>query len=139
MRGVVLTSARAEYSTEGTGICRFQKHNMRAKPRTGHMLSTGVPNRLIRVDLKLVPAIETQSVRFARQWEGWPKAGKLGDNHLKPLEERVETAEFRQARQLRSAWPLTMAACVSKMSDHNLIGRYPPKARVIERPRYRIE
>jgi len=109
----------------------------------GHMLPTGDPERFIRVDLAMVASgkiIETQSLRIGQRWQWWPKAKKLGDNRLKPLEVRQEYIEFR------SAQPATLRVSVSncRLSEqnaryHNLVGRYPLEAQVLELPPYRIE
>ena len=121
--------------------------------RAGHMLPTGDPERFIRVDIALVASgkaasgkaaagktTETQSLRIGQQWEWWPKAKKLGDNRLKPLEERVETVQFQTAQ------PATLRVSVTnyRLSEqnaryHNLVGRYPLEAQVLELPPYRIE
>ena len=100
----------------------------------GHMLPTGDPERFIRVDLAMVASgkiIVTQSLRIGQRWQWWPKAKKLGDNRLKPLEVRQEYIEFR------SAQPATLRVSVSncRLSEqnaryHNLVGRYPLEAQV---------
>jgi hypothetical protein len=108
------------------------------------MLPAGDPARFIRVDLKLFAGgkvIETRSpCASARNGGGGPKDRKLGDNRLKPLEERVETVEFRVAHP--ATLRVTLYNC--RLSEqnaryHNLIGRYPLEAQVMELPRYRIE
>ena len=104
--------------------------------RAGHMLPTGDPERFIRVDLKLVAGdhvIDSKSLRIGQKWEWWPKARKLGDNRLKPLEERTETVQLHLTR------PAALHVSVSngRLSEenaryHNLIGRYPLESKVLE-------
>jgi len=95
------------------------------------------------VDIALMAAgktVETRSLRIGQEWEWWPKAKKLGDNRLKPLEERVETVQFQTAQ------PATLRVIVSNgrltqrnAQYHNLVGRYPLEAQVLKLPPYRIE
>jgi hypothetical protein len=110
--------------------------------RAGHMLPTGDPERFIRVDVKLFAngkVVETKSLRIGQSWEWWPKARKLADNRLKPLEERIEKLEFRAVR------PATLKVEVynCRLSEqnaryHNLAGRYPLEAKVLELEPYRV-
>jgi hypothetical protein len=133
---VAIVSARR---SAGKAVVILKLKNARA----GHMLPTGDPERFIRVDLMLAAAgktLETHSLRIGQQWEWWPKAKKLADNRLKPLEERRETVEFTTAR------PATLRVIVSncRLSEqnaryHNLVGRYPLEAKVLELPPYSIE
>jgi len=143
---VTIVSARR---SAGKTVVSLKLKNARA----GHMLPTGDPERFIRVDIALVaPAkaaagktasgktIETHSLRIGQQWEWWPKAKKLGDNRLKPLEERVEIVEFKASQ------PATLRVSVSngRLTEqnaryHNLEGRYPLEAQVLSLPPYRIE
>ena len=39
-------------------------------------------------------AVGEQSLRIGQKWEWWPKARKLADNRLDPLEERTEAVHF---------------------------------------------
>jgi hypothetical protein len=138
---VTIVSARR---SAGKTLISLKLKNARA----GHLLPTGDPERFIRVDIALVEAgkaaagktIATQSLRIGQQWEWWPKAKKLGDNRLKPLEERVENVQFQTAQ------PATLQVSVTncRLSQqnaryHNLVGRYPLEAQVLELPPYRIE
>ena len=104
--------------------------------RAGHLLPTGDPERFIRVDLKLVAGgkvLDSKSLRIGQKWEWWPKARKLGDNRLQPLEERTERV------QMRLAQPAVLHVSVSngRLSEenaryHHLIGRYPLESKVLE-------
>ncbi len=111
--------------------------------RAGHMLPTGDPERFIRVDAELVSAgkvVETQSLRIGQQWEWWHKARKLGDNRLKPLEERVEKVAFHTAQ--RATLRVSVSNCRLSQQNaryHNLNGRYPLEAKVLELPPHRIK
>jgi hypothetical protein len=111
--------------------------------RAGHMLPTGDPERFIRIDARLVAAgkvTETKSLRIGQKWEWWPAAKKLADNRLAPLEERIETLEFQVAG------PATLRISVynCRLSEenarfHNLVGRYPVEAKVLELASYRLQ
>ena len=111
--------------------------------RAGHMLPTGDPERFIRIDARLVEAghvMETKSLRIGQKWQWWPAAKKLADNRLKPLEERIETFEFQVAR------PATLRISVynCRLSEenarfHNLVGRYPLEAKVLDLAPYRLQ
>jgi len=133
---VTIVSARR---AAGKTIIRLKLKNARA----GHMLPTGDPERFIRVDMALTAdgkILETQSLRIGQQWQWWPKTKKLGDNRLKPLEQRLETVEFRttQPASLR----VTVSNCRLSQQNaryHNLEGRYPLEAQVLSLPPYRIE
>ena len=103
----------------------------------GHMLPTGDPERFIRVDVALGGA--TRSLRIGQKWEWWPKAKKLADNRLKPLEERTETVEFP------SGQPGTLRISVynGRLTEqnaryHHLVGRYPLETKVIELAPYPV-
>jgi hypothetical protein len=146
--GLSVTIVSAKRSA-GKTVVSLKLKNARA----GHLLPTGDPERFIRVDIALVAAgkaaagkaaagktLETQSLRIGQQWEWWPNAKKLGDNRLKPLEERVETVQFQTSQ------PATLRVSVTncRLSQqnaryHNLVGRYPLEAKVLELPPYRIE
>jgi hypothetical protein len=102
----------------------------------GHKLPTGDPERHIRVDVSMIAGgkvAETRSIRIGQQWEWWPKARKVADTRLRPLEERVETLTFRapkpgQARLRISVTNVRMTEQAAKF--HHLLGRYPIEARV---------
>jgi len=151
--GLSVTIVSAKRSA-GRTVVSLKLKNARA----GHLLPTGDPERFIRVDIALVAAgkaaagkaegrraeagktLATQSLRIGQQWEWWPKAKKLADNRLKPLEERVETVQFQTSQ------PATLRVSVTncRLSQqnaryHNLVGRYPVEAQVLELPPYRIE
>lgn len=101
----------------------------------GHLLPTGDPERFIRVDVKLIASGKVaaqKSLRIGQEWEWWPKAKKLGDNRLKPLEERIETLQFAGAAK-SSRIEITVNNCRLTEQNaryHNLQGRYPLEAEV---------
>jgi hypothetical protein len=102
----------------------------------GHKLPTGDPERHIRVDVSMIAGgkvAETRSIRIGQQWEWWPKARKVADTRLRPLEERVETLTFRAPKQGEGR--LRISVTNVRMTEeaakfHHLLGRYPIEARV---------
>ena len=102
----------------------------------GHKLPTGDPERHIRVDIDLMSSgkvLESRSVRIGQQWEWWPKAKRIADTRLKPLEERVETLKFAAPTSPTAKVRITVTNV--RMSQeaakfHRLIGRYPLDAQV---------
>ncbi|HKW99199.1 MAG TPA: multiheme c-type cytochrome [Bryobacteraceae bacterium] len=116
----------------GNAVVRVAVKNARA----GHLLPTGDPERFIRVEVIALAAgkpVGTQSLRIGQKWEWWPKARKLGDNRLQPLEERVETVELPAPKA--TAVRVVVYNCRLTQENaryHNLIGRYPLEAKVLE-------
>ncbi|MEX2262494.1 MAG: multiheme c-type cytochrome [Bryobacteraceae bacterium] len=101
----------------------------------GHLLPTGDPERYILVHVKVNDQLRT--IRIGQEWEWWPKARKLSDNRMKPLEERIEKLEF----PLASKAPATLKVTVRNVRlneknarYHNLIGKYPLDAEVLSLP-----
>jgi hypothetical protein len=60
--------------------------------RAGHLLPTGDPERFILIKTELLDArgavVDRNAYRIGQEWEWNPKARKLSDNRLKPLETR---------------------------------------------------
>ncbi len=58
----------------------------------GHRVPTGDPERFIRVDLDLIQerkdTLRHQSYRIGEKWQWYPKAIKMSDNNIHPLETR---------------------------------------------------
>jgi hypothetical protein len=105
--------------------------------RAGHKLPTGDPERNIRVEIKLIggqQVMESKSLRIGQQWEWWPKARRIADNRLKPLEQRLETVRFAKPRA-DGDLQLGIDVYNVRMSKeaagyHHLLGQYPIEARV---------
>ncbi len=103
--------------------------------QAGHLLPTGDPERFILVHADLVDsagrALGRQTHRIGQQWEWYPKARKLGDNRLKPLEEReVAIRPNPRAALLRVTvenWRITE----QNAAYHHLSGVYPLSAVVL--------
>ncbi len=97
----------------------------------GHMLPTGDPERYINVEVRLATAGEEhgpETLRIGQEWEWHPVARKLGDNRLKPLEERRETVRFAGV----AGGPYNVEVRVINIrinreaaEYHDLLGRYP--------------
>ncbi|RMF56941.1 MAG: cytochrome C554 and C-prime [Calditrichaeota bacterium] len=66
--------------------------------RAGHRLPTGDPEYFYTLHLEAVggkgDTLATRTVRIGQEWKWWPKAEKLSDNRLKPLEERSYSFSF---------------------------------------------
>jgi len=58
----------------------------------GHNLPTGDPEYFITLELRIVDerdnALQDTAFFIGQKWEWWPKAKKLSDNRLQPLEQR---------------------------------------------------
>lgn len=105
----------------------------------GHMLPTGDPERFIRVEATLLAGgkpLQTKTLRIGQHWEWFPKARKLGDNRLKPLEERLETIEFQAPRPPAGLQVIVFNGRLTEQNAryHDLIGRYPLEAEVLRLP-----
>jgi len=102
----------------------------------GHMLPTGDPERFIRVELTLSAAgqeIGAQTLRIGQRWEWWPKARKLSDNRLKPLEERIETVRFDGEAERPFAVEVRVVnvrIAQEAAEYHDLTGKYPTQVEV---------
>jgi hypothetical protein len=101
-----------------------------------HMLPTGDPERFIRIDVRLSGKANfsaQMTLRIGQEWEWWPKAKKLGDNRLKPLEERVETLQFPNAGEAMRVEVRVNNCRLTEQNAryHNLVGRYPLEAEVL--------
>jgi hypothetical protein len=103
--------------------------------RAGHLLPTGDPERFILVKAELLDAagavIDRLTHRIGQQWEWHPKARKLSDNRLKPLEQRVlrleQNPRARRVRVVVENWRLND----ENAEYHRLRGVYPQSAVVL--------
>lgn len=66
--------------------------------RAGHWLPTGDPEYFYTLRLQAINSdgkiIKSRSERIGQEWQWWPKAKKLTDNRLKPLESRSFPFDF---------------------------------------------
>jgi hypothetical protein len=102
----------------------------------GHMLPTGDPERFILVEVRLTAdgrEFGPETLRIGQEWKWHPVAEKVGDNRLKPLEQRAEVVHFDGA----PAGPYAVDVRVINVrineeaaSYHNLIGEYPTEVEV---------
>lgn len=71
--------------------------------RAGHLLPTGDPERYILVKAQLVDSaggvLDRRTYRIGQEWVWHPKARKVSDNRLQPLEERAVEMRFRNPRR----------------------------------------
>ncbi len=109
--------------------------------RAGHFLPTGDPEYFLTVDLRLTDkqgntVIDT-TFRVGQEWEWWPEVRKLGDNRLKPLEQRnytlaVETPQVEE----NFYWEVIITyhrMTVENAALMNLLGKYPIAAIIYQR------
>jgi len=107
--------------------------------RAGHLLPTGDPERYILVQAELLDAsgavVDRLTHRIGQEWEWHPKARKLSDNRLKPLEQRTLDLPMNpRARRVRVTvenWRLSD----QNAAYHKLSGVYPQSAVVLRMER----
>jgi hypothetical protein len=107
----------------------------------GHYLPTGDPEYFLATDLRVIDkherAIKDTTIRLGQEWEWWPKARKLSDNRLEPLEQR----NYFFAFEIPGAAPSLVLAITGRshrMTIENakamgLLGKYPIAAVIYER------
>ncbi|MBW8050882.1 MAG: hypothetical protein FVQ77_11215 [Cytophagales bacterium] len=93
-------------NTEGT-IRKIIKYKLILKNSfAGHSVPTGDPERFFIVSFKIQDTdgniLKEKQYRIGEEWQWYPKAKKISDNNLKPLEER----EFRFEYQIPPSRPL---------------------------------
>lgn len=76
----------------------------------GHSVPTGDPERFFMVHFQIQDSddniLKEKYYRIGEEWQWYPKAKKLSDNNLKPLEEREFTFEYQILHQPSSRPPL---------------------------------
>ncbi len=106
--------------------------------RAGHMLPTGDPERFILVKAELVNAsgtvIDHRIHRIGQEWVWNPKARKISDNRLKPLEEREISLPFQNAARGGTIRVTVENWRISEQNAayHKLTGAYPLSAVVLQ-------
>ena len=103
----------------------------------GHKLPTGDPERHMRIDLDLMTGgrvVESRSIRIGQRWEWWPKARRIADTRLKPLEARTETLRFTAVKASQAVKVRVTVTNVRMTEEaakfHHLNGKYPLEAQV---------
>ena len=100
--------------------------------RAGHDLPTGDPEYFITIDLVFFnrnqQVLQDTTFRIGQQWQWWPRAQKLADNRLKPLEERAHFVGIPSSSS--EAAYLEVTATFHRMTEANaraagLSGIYP--------------
>ncbi len=108
--------------------------------RAGHLLPTGDPERFILVKAELIDAsgrvIGRRTHRIGQEWVWNPKARKISDNRLKPLEKREIALPFENASRGRAVRVKVENWRISEQNAayHKLTG-YPLSAVVLEAQR----
>ncbi len=103
--------------------------------RAGHFLPTGDPEYFITLDLGLVDGraktLLDTTYWIGQKWQWWPKAEKLSDNRLRPLETRAYSFSFvvpESARGLQFMAKVTMHRMTEEVArSAGLAGKYPLK------------
>ncbi|HHB77983.1 MAG TPA: hypothetical protein ENK85_01965 [Saprospiraceae bacterium] len=97
----------------------------------GHKVPTGDPERhiLIQFDLfKDDQIVQSDTFRIGEKWQWWPKARKLSDNNLLPLESRTYEKKYPIVPNHHYAWQVTVTK--HRMTPeihayHHLSEKYP--------------
>jgi hypothetical protein len=109
--------------------------------RAGHYIPTGDPEYFVTIDLCLVDknenTLEDTTFKIGQEWEWWPKARKLSDNRLKPLEQRNYLFAVKTPALLENLyWEIVISShrmTVENAKFMGLLGKYPIKAIIYQR------
>lgn len=102
----------------------------------GHKLPTGDPEYYFTLEMRVTDeqnnALQDTTFFIGQKWEWWPKAKKLSDNRLKPLEQRDFSFAFSLPAAARKSSFETIVT-MHRMSAENakamgLLGKYPISA-----------
>jgi cytochrome c554/c'-like protein len=111
----------------------------------GHSVPTGDPERFLLITFRLTDSqhnvFAEEQHRIGEKWQWYPKAKKLADNNLKPLEERQYSFETDLEKQ--GALTLIVEITKHRMTEENakhsgLLGKYPLSIEVFNK-QYHIE
>jgi len=97
----------------------------------GHKVPTGDPERHLLIQFDLLDGnqtIQSDTFRIGEEWIWWPKAKKLSDNNLLPLESRdfVQTYTNDTTKQLHWMVTVTKHRMTKKIHEyHHLSENYP--------------
>jgi hypothetical protein len=131
---LMLTPSKTQYLPEDEGTVTVTYINQRA----GHNIPTGDPERFITITFQLTDesgiVMHQENIRIGQVWEWVPKAKRISDNSLKPLERRTIDIDFKlppkTGRYQFTAVVENHRILEQYAKDMNLIGRYPLKAEV---------
>ncbi len=106
----------------------------------GHLLPTGDPEYYYTLHLDAIADREdtlvTKTFRIGQEWEWWPKARKLGDNRIKPLESRSFSLSFvipYEANEVKLLTRLiTHRMSLENAKFNRLLAGYPLSALIFE-------
>lgn len=127
-------SAREAYYPGQTAYYTVTLINQRA----GHMLPTGDPEYFYVVLMQIKDGagkvLKERRERIGQQWEWWPEAKKLGDNRLKPLEERSFSIDFEVPWRVPGL-VFEVSVTMVRVTEENarfmgLLGKYPLSATI---------
>lgn len=109
--------------------------------RAGHTIPTGDPEYFYTLQMDAIDAtghsLKSVTHRIGQEWKWWPKAEKIKDNRLKPLESRAYSFNFQVPfRSEKTGFRVRLVthrmtkktAAFNKLSEH-----YPLSALIFER------
>jgi len=104
--------------------------------RAGHYIPTGDPEYFLTIDLRFADknenTLQDTTFKIGQEWEWWPKARKLSDNRLKPLEQRNYIFAVKIPAVLENLyWEVIITShrmTVENAKFMGLLGKYPIKA-----------
>ncbi len=97
----------------------------------GHNVPTGDPERHILIQFDLLEndhIVQSDTFRIGELWEWWPKAKKLTDNNLHPLESRTYTKNYSLKPNSNYTWQVivTKHRMTKEIHEyHHLSENYP--------------
>jgi Cytochrome c554 and c-prime len=147
MKAARLTSLKITEDEINTNYAKGDKLKYMLKVKNsnaGHSVPTGDPERFLLITFRLTDSksniINEEQHRIGEKWQWYPKAIKLDDNNLKPLEERSYTFE----NDLDEKGVLTLIVEITKhrmtvenAKNNNIFGKYPLSIKVF-REQYKI-
>jgi hypothetical protein len=107
----------------------------------GHYIPTGDPEYFLTIDVRFADknenTLKDTTFKIGQEWEWWPKARKLSDNRLKPLEQRNYIFTVKKpAVQEDLYWGIIISShrmTVENAKFMGLLGKYPIKAIIYQR------
>ncbi len=111
----------------------------------GHRVPTGDPERYILIIMELFPAgkpveiLAADTFRIGEQWEWYPKARKVADNNLNPLETRMFSSVFsvnHQKQPLRVKITVIKCRSTQENAAYNKLPSNYPICRTVSEKEY---
>jgi len=97
----------------------------------GHKVPTGDPERHILIQFDLLEdnqTLQSDTFRIGEEWQWWPKAKKLSDNNLRPLESRKFEKKYTLKPHKKYTWQVTVTKhrMTKEIHEyHHLSEKYP--------------